>query len=54
MRKGTRRWRVRWLMLPLAALAVAGEYFLDGAWTRPTTTMFGPSLKAPVVPLGAF
>ena len=31
----------------------SGEYFSDGAWTRPTTTIFGPSLKAPVAPLGA-
>jgi hypothetical protein len=29
----------------------SGQYFSDGAWTRPTTDLFGPSLRAPVAPL---
>jgi hypothetical protein len=32
--------------------AYAGEYFSNGAWMRPVSTYFGPSLKAPVTPLG--
>jgi hypothetical protein len=31
--------------------AYSGAYFANGAWTRPSSTLFGPSLQSPVPPL---
>jgi methionine-rich copper-binding protein CopC/putative copper export protein/ABC-type branched-subunit amino acid transport system substrate-binding protein len=32
--------------------AYSGQYFANGAWMRPSSALFGPSLRTPVVPLG--